>query len=265
MPGLRFRSKTSKVHQAHIALSGPTTSIDQQGSSLGSCPTFPSLKPALWLTLGSLTLCRVIFCLVGGRDKYHDNYVGNRLKVCPRVFASKEMLKGGISNVHLISRRLEEMWPRDLHWCQEYNKRVKRQVSRKIRIVRACVCNSLLHYPTVQFNHNIKKRKEADYILIDQCYLCYTTNIAKHFTYSSKKVKLLTWGTETLNSNIFNMCTIMNSPIISLTVGYWNLISWTFNLVQPYRPSSWWNLTICTSIAKIRKNELHVLLKILTF
>ena len=35
---------SSWAHQTHIALSGPMTRIDQQGSMLGSRPTFPSSK-----------------------------------------------------------------------------------------------------------------------------------------------------------------------------------------------------------------------------
>ena len=43
---------------AHIspALSEPMTSIDQQGSRLGTCPTFPSPNPHYNLTFGSLDL-----------------------------------------------------------------------------------------------------------------------------------------------------------------------------------------------------------------
>ena len=45
MPGPRFGSMSSYANQAHIALSGPMTSIAQRGSSLGSCPTFLSPYP----------------------------------------------------------------------------------------------------------------------------------------------------------------------------------------------------------------------------
>ena len=47
-----------------MALSGSMSSTDQQGSSLGSFPTFPSPKP----TFGSLTLCQV---LSSGRQQHH--------------------------------------------------------------------------------------------------------------------------------------------------------------------------------------------------
>ena len=45
MPGPMFGSMFSRAHQAHIALSEPMTSIVQQGSSLGSCPTSLFLNP----------------------------------------------------------------------------------------------------------------------------------------------------------------------------------------------------------------------------
>ena len=48
-----------------FALCGSMSSIDQQGSSLGSCPTFPSPKSPLWSAIGSLTLCQA---LSGGRQ-----------------------------------------------------------------------------------------------------------------------------------------------------------------------------------------------------
>ena len=42
VPGPRFGFKTSLAHQAHITLSGSMSSIDKQGSSLGSGPTSPN-------------------------------------------------------------------------------------------------------------------------------------------------------------------------------------------------------------------------------
>ena len=44
-PGGRTALLTPSAHQAHIALSEPMSNIDQQGSSLGSFPTFPSPYP----------------------------------------------------------------------------------------------------------------------------------------------------------------------------------------------------------------------------
>ena len=54
-------------HQAHIALSEPMSSIDQQGSSLGSFSTSPFLYPHFNRPLG-FWLC-VKSCLVGDSDK----------------------------------------------------------------------------------------------------------------------------------------------------------------------------------------------------
>ena len=62
--GSLFGSKTSQVHQAHIALSGPMTSIDQQGS------TFSSPNPHFNPTFRSLILCRV---LSSGRQQQITN------------------------------------------------------------------------------------------------------------------------------------------------------------------------------------------------
>ena len=59
MPGFTFESMSSKAHQAHIARSEPMTSKVKQGSSLGSCPTFPSLNPHYNRPL-SLNLCQVL-------------------------------------------------------------------------------------------------------------------------------------------------------------------------------------------------------------
>ena len=42
VPGPRFGSKTSLTHHVHIALSWSMSYTDQQGSSLGSFPTYPS-------------------------------------------------------------------------------------------------------------------------------------------------------------------------------------------------------------------------------
>ena len=52
-------------HQAHIAPSEPMSSIDQQGSSLGSFPTFPSPLSPLLSAFGLLTMCQVVS---GGRQ-----------------------------------------------------------------------------------------------------------------------------------------------------------------------------------------------------
>ena len=62
MPGLK--SKSSKAHQAHIALNEPMISIVKQGLSQDLSQTFPSLNPHFKPTFGSLTLCQV---LSGGR------------------------------------------------------------------------------------------------------------------------------------------------------------------------------------------------------
>ena len=56
----------SLAHQAYIALGEPVTGMDEQGSRLGSCPTFPSSNPQFKPTFGSLTLCQV---LSGGRQQ----------------------------------------------------------------------------------------------------------------------------------------------------------------------------------------------------
>ena len=37
-----FGFMSSEAHLAHIALNGPTTSIEQQSLSLSTCPNFPS-------------------------------------------------------------------------------------------------------------------------------------------------------------------------------------------------------------------------------
>ena len=47
-----FGSMSCKAHQAHIALSEPMTSVVQQGSSLGSCPTSPTFNPHYSRLLG---------------------------------------------------------------------------------------------------------------------------------------------------------------------------------------------------------------------
>ena len=55
-----FGSMSSSAHQANIVLSEPMTSQVQRGSSLGSCPTFPSPNSHFKPTFGSLTLCQVL-------------------------------------------------------------------------------------------------------------------------------------------------------------------------------------------------------------
>ena len=48
VPGLALiESMSSLTHQVHIALSEPVTSIDQEGSSVNSCPISPSLNPSI--------------------------------------------------------------------------------------------------------------------------------------------------------------------------------------------------------------------------
>ena len=66
MPRHMFGSMSCQVHQAHIALCEPMTSIVQQSSSLGWSPTSPSLNLHYKPTFGSLTLCQV---LEGGRQR----------------------------------------------------------------------------------------------------------------------------------------------------------------------------------------------------
>ena len=60
-----FETMPSKAHQAHIAVSEPMNSIVQQGLSLGSSQTSPSLNPYYKLTFGSLTWYQVLY---GGRQ-----------------------------------------------------------------------------------------------------------------------------------------------------------------------------------------------------
>ena len=63
--GPKFGSMSSQVHQAHIALNGPMTSIVQQGSNLGLYSIFPFPTPTIIQASGHLTLCQV---LSGGRQ-----------------------------------------------------------------------------------------------------------------------------------------------------------------------------------------------------
>ena len=69
VPGLMFGSMSCDALQAHIALSEPMTSIVQQGPSLGSSSTPPSLNLHYNRPTGHWPC--VTSCLVGGRDKYH--------------------------------------------------------------------------------------------------------------------------------------------------------------------------------------------------
>ena len=67
-PGPHLGSWNCLPHQAHIALSEPMSSIDQQGLSLGSFSTFPPpLYPHFNRPSGFWP--RVKSCLVGGSDK----------------------------------------------------------------------------------------------------------------------------------------------------------------------------------------------------
>ena len=51
-----FGSMSCWAHQDHIALRGSMTSIDQQGSCIGSYPTLPFPNPHYNLTFGSFDL-----------------------------------------------------------------------------------------------------------------------------------------------------------------------------------------------------------------
>ena len=57
---LTFGSMSSKGHQTRIALSEPMTGIVQQGLSLSSSMTSPSLNTHFKSTFVSLTLCQVL-------------------------------------------------------------------------------------------------------------------------------------------------------------------------------------------------------------
>ena len=58
-------------HQAHIAPSETMSSIDQQGSSLGSFPTFPSPLSQLYAAFGLLTMSQV---MSGGRQRQINRF-----------------------------------------------------------------------------------------------------------------------------------------------------------------------------------------------
>ena len=66
VPGLTFKSMSSKAYQVHIAQSEPMTSIVWWSLSLSSCPTSPSPNPHYNPAFRSLTLCQV---LSGGRQR----------------------------------------------------------------------------------------------------------------------------------------------------------------------------------------------------